>query len=472
MVTSDGRGSAVYAKIALGNIRRSFRDYSIYFVTLAFAACLLYSFTASTDYLLVLDLSELQRGIYESASGVMQAFSLFSVIVFAFLVVYANRFILRRRSSEFALYGLLGMPSSAVARILAFEGSVVGIVALTTGVLVGIAVSPLSGAIAAFVFDACWQPVFTFSSGALAWTTGCFVGIMVLATLLGIRDVRRRPLIELLQADSTPDAPKGIRRLSMGLQLVVAAVLLAIVWGSCILNPVFFIVWILPLGVAAVLATGVIFRWVAITWPRHARRNEERYFRGLRYFVIRQVESRVSSSSNAMACTCVLIAVAVCMMAAGLAFSVGMRGADSFADASATAPIGYVGIFYGITFLVAAAAVLALQQLADATDSARRFDLLARLGCEQKMMRRAVRSQVAVYFAAPFAFAMVHCLFGLLLVGFVALVLGSSSFAVIVGAVIGTCTVLLGIYYALTCRACTRVLMQKPHLPVISTEGA
>ena len=126
----------MYAKIAIGNIRRSFGDYSIYFMTLAFAACLLYSFTASTDYLLALDLSEQQRGVYDSANGVMQAFSVFSVIVFAFLIVYANRFILRRRSREFALYEILGMPASSIARILAYEGCIVGLLALAIGVLV------------------------------------------------------------------------------------------------------------------------------------------------------------------------------------------------------------------------------------------------------------------------------------------------------------------------------------------------
>lgn len=180
---------------------------------------------------------------------------------------------------------------------------------------------------------------------------------------------------------------------------------------------------------------------------------------GLRFFVIRQVESRVSSSSNAMACTCVLIAVATCMMVAGLAFSVGMRGPTGIDNATALAPIGYVGIFYGVTFLVAAAAVLALQQLADAVDSAGRFAMLADLGCDSKMMRGAIRTQVGVYFAAPLAFAMVHDCFGLALVGFLALVLGSSSYAVIVAAVIGSTAVLLGIYYLLTCLECQRVLL-------------
>lgn len=221
----------MYAKIAIGNIRRSFGDYSIYFMTLAFAACLLYSFTASTDYLLALDLSEQQRGVYDSANGVMQAFSVFSVIVFAFLIVYANRFILRRRSREFALYEILGMPASSIARILAYEGCIVGLLSLVIGMVVAVVTSPLSGFVAAFVFDVPYKLVFTFSSGALCWTAGCFLAIMALATLLGIRDVGRRPLIELLRANSTPDGPKGIRRLPTAVQLAFAFVVLVVVWG-------------------------------------------------------------------------------------------------------------------------------------------------------------------------------------------------------------------------------------------------
>lgn len=260
----------MYAKIAIGNIKRSFGDYSIYFMTLAFAACLLYSFTASTDYLLALDLSEQQRGVYDSANGVMQAFSVFSVIVFAFLIVYANRFILRRRSREFALYEILGMPASSIARILAYEGCVVGFLALVIGMVVAVVISPLSGFVAAFVFDVPYKLVFTFSSDALCWTAGCFLAIMALATLLGIRDVGRRPLIELLRANSTPDSPKGLRRLPTAVQLAFAFVVLAVVWGSCILQPVFFVVWILPLGILAVLATAVLFRFFATTWPSRA----------------------------------------------------------------------------------------------------------------------------------------------------------------------------------------------------------
>ena len=446
-------------KLAMRNVLRSAHDYSVYFATLAFAACLLYSFTASSDYLLSLDLTADQRGIYESASMVTQAFSVFSALVFAFLVTYASRFILRRRSREFAICGIMGMEPATMARILAYEGCVAAMAALAVGMLVGVLASPLFGAIAAFVFDAPWQLLLVFSADAALWTAECFAGIMALALVLEVRSLRKRSLLELLEADSTPEQPKGAARLSVGLQTLLAAILLAVVWGSCLFQPVQFIVWILPMGVAAVLATGMLFRVWAVKRPERARRRPERLLSGLRVFDLRQLQARMSLNANAMACTCVLIAVAVCMMVAGLAFSVGMRDESGLLSDQTLAPIGYVGIFYGITFLVAAAAVLALQQLAGAADDRQAYRMLGSLGCDASMMRRSIRSQVGTCFALPLAFALVHDVFGLALVAFLAYMLGSSQFPVIVAGVVGVTVALLGAYYLITCRECGRMLL-------------
>lgn len=108
----------LYLKLALGNVRRSARDYSVYFITLGFAACLLYSFVGSMDHLRAMGLSPDQMGVLGSAGDVLEAFSIFTVLVFLFLVRYANRFLLRRRKREFALYELCGMGRGAVAAVL------------------------------------------------------------------------------------------------------------------------------------------------------------------------------------------------------------------------------------------------------------------------------------------------------------------------------------------------------------------
>ena len=329
-------------------------------------------------------------------------------------------------------------------------------VALGVGVLAGVLASPLFGAIAAFVFDAPWQPLLVFSADAALWTAACFAGIMALALALEVRSLRKHSLVELLDADSAPEHPKGAARLSLGLQTSLAAVLLAVVWGSCLFQPTQFIVWILPMGVAAVLATGMLFRVWAIRRPARAYRRPERLLAGLRLFDLRQLQARMSLNANAMACTCALMAVAVCMMVAGLAFSVGMRDESGLLSDQTLAPIG---IFYGITFLIAAAAVLALQQLAGAADDRKAYQLLGNLGCDASAMRKSIRSQVGTCFAAPLVFALVHDIFGLALVAFVASVLGSAQFPLIVAGVVGVTAALLGAYYLITCRECSRMLL-------------
>lgn len=449
-------------KIAVGNVRRSLADYSIYFFALTLAACLLYAFTGSGDYLLALDLTADQRELYGSASMVTQAFSAFSVVVFAFLIAYANRFILRRRAREFALYGLLGMGASSVGAILCLEGALVGMASLAAGILLGVAASPVLGAVAAFVFDAPYRPMLVFCSSAALWTAGCFALIMALTTMLSIRELRKRTFLSLMNARTAPDRPQRFLRLPCPLQLAFACALLALVWGICVLQPIQFVVWILPLGIAAVFATGILLRLWAQVRPALARRNPDRYWRGLRCFDVRQAEERMSLSANALACVCALVAVGICMMVAGFAFSVGMRSFEPGEQplASALAPIGFVGIFYGLTFLVSAAAVLALQLLTSATDSAQRYRMLSRLGCEDRMLQRSVRRLTGSYFAAPLAFALVHCLFGFALIAFLAAALGSQHFWLIAAACVACALSLFAAYYLLAYAACKRMLLK------------
>ena len=452
------RGSPLYLKIAWRNVRRSVADYSVYFATITFAACLLYSFTSSTDYLLALDLGEAQRSMLSKAGDILQAFSTLAVLVFAFLITYANRFILRRRSHEFGTYGLLGMEGGPMALILALEGTLVGTGALAAGLALGCAASPLFGAVAAFVFGVPWKPVLTWSSDAALWTTGSFAAVMALATLLGIRTLRRRSLNELIGAACRPDRPRGTGRLAGGAQLGAGLGLLALVWGTCLLQPALFIGLILPYGVAGVVGTGLVFRYVATRLPdRLRRRHPSWYWTGLRSFVLRQVESKVCSSANALACVCVLIAVAVCLITAGLAFSVGLRE-NSQGLGDVIAPLAFVSIFYGAAFLVAAAAVLALQQLSEAADSLLRYRLLDDLGTPNAMRVAAVRAQVGVYFVAPIAFALVHDAFGMLLVLFLSLALGATQLTAIIGGTVGGTLALMGAYYLITARQCVRML--------------
>ena len=445
-------------KLALGNVRRSARDFSVYFMTLAFAVCLLYSFLASTDYLLALDLTAEQRLYYAKSGEVLVAFAVFVAVIFAFLIGYANVFLVRRRKREFGLYELLGMGHARVSCVLALESASVGIVSLIAGMALGVALSPLFGLVAAFVFGVPWTPVVTFSPAAAAQTALAFAAITVVAALRAVRSVGRCTLIELMRTDRAPERRVASGRVAVGVQRLLSIALLVLVWGVCLLAPGYFIVFIIPMGLIALGGTYFAFRVLAARVPERLRARSERYYSGLVPFTVRQVEARIESGCTALAAVCVLLAAGMCMIVAGLVFSVGLRSGDLFESAWALAPLAYACVFYGAAFMVAAAAVLALQQLSQAADADVAYRTLDRLGADAALVRSSVRAQVGASFAVPAVMACLHCLFGFALIFVLSIMFASEGFVLFAAATVGLTLAILIAYYLATSSTCIRAL--------------
>ena len=258
-------------KLALGNVRRSVHDFSVYFLTLAFAACLLYSFLASTDYLLALELSPDQRAAYAQAGGVLQAFAVFIDVIFCFLLGYANAFLLRRRKREFGIYLLLGMGRLRVALVLMAECAVAGAVSLVCGLVMGWILSPAFSLVAAFVFGVSWRPVIVFSASAAVQCACSFAAISAVAAAAAVRGVSKRPLVELMRFSATPERRRLAGCMALRVQKVAAAMLLAFVWGTCLLSPGYFIVFIIPMGFVALFGSYFLIRVLAVRVPARLR---------------------------------------------------------------------------------------------------------------------------------------------------------------------------------------------------------
>lgn len=448
-------------KLALGNVRRSARDFSVYFMTLACAVCLLYSFLASTDYLLALDLTDEQRAYFMQSGQVLSAFSVFTVVIFAFLMGYANVFLVRRRSREFGLYALLGMGRGRVAAVLALESAIAGACSFAAGILLGTALSPAFGLVAAFVFGVPWVPVVTFSASAAVSSAVAFAAIAALAAWRAVRSIGKRPLVALMAAERTPERRRATGTGQLRVQVVGACILLGAVWGTCVLSPGYFIVFIIPCGFMALGGTYFLFRVLAVRLPERVRARPERYLDGLVPFTVRQVEARIESSCAAISAVCVLLAAGMCMIVAGLVFSVGLRAADLGDVAWALSALAYACIFYGASFLVAAAAVLALQQLSQAADAQRSYRILDALGADSPLVRASIRSQVAVSFIAPAAMALVHCLFGFTLIFILSIMFASEGFLVFAGATVAMTLAVLFAYFLVTASACAHILMPR-----------
>ena len=129
-------------KLAWRNVRRSIRDYAIYFITLLFGVAVFYAFNSIESQQVLFDIqSQASAEQLKTTAGLLGLFSGVIACVLGFLVLYANRFLIRRRKQEFGIYLLLGMKPRMVSAIVLVETVLVGLIALVVGLLAGIALS-------------------------------------------------------------------------------------------------------------------------------------------------------------------------------------------------------------------------------------------------------------------------------------------------------------------------------------------
>lgn len=125
-------------KLALRNVRRSVRDYAVYFVTLTLGVAVFYAFNAIGDSRVLFEAQEGAANVFLASGAsifdilvlVMTYFSIVVAVVLGFLVLYANRFVVRARKKEFGTYLLLGMSPRQVSSVVLMETLIVGVIAL------------------------------------------------------------------------------------------------------------------------------------------------------------------------------------------------------------------------------------------------------------------------------------------------------------------------------------------------------
>lgn len=110
-----------FSKLAFRNVKKSYKDYFVYFMTLMFSVCLFYTFNSFSAQEQILNLNASQSTVLQTVGQFMNVLSVFVAIVLAFLILYANNFLIRRRKQEFGVYMLLGMPKRDISKILVYE---------------------------------------------------------------------------------------------------------------------------------------------------------------------------------------------------------------------------------------------------------------------------------------------------------------------------------------------------------------
>lgn len=108
---------------------------------------------------------------------------------------------------------------------------------------------------------------------------------------------------------------------------------------------------------------------------------------------------------------------------------------------SATAT--FIGLYLGIIFLISSAAILALKELSDSSDNKQRYDILRKIGTDEKMINKALWRQVGTFYFIPLGLAIIHSIFGMKVASVVLATFGKQD---LMSSIIMTAIFLVAIY--------------------------
>lgn len=307
-------------KLALRNIFKSAKQYSLYFVTLIFGVMLFYTFNSLETQSVLLKLNDVGRASFQLVNQVMGIVSIFLAIVLAFLIIYANKYMIRYRSKEFSIYLTLGMPRKKLASMLLVENMMIGFISLIAGLILGVLLSDGLAILTSYMFDIPFNHFrFIFSSGSALKTVGLFIIIYLAMYLFNAMNLKRLSIMTLMKQDRKPE--RRLRLPLWGYSLIfifsIALFIIAdtMAWN---LNPASLSVE--QLGVTLIIGMIAVFLFFFSATQLVlfvVKKIPSLYFKKLNPYVFRQMGSEMTTSFVSLSVTCIMIFLAICMLAGG-----------------------------------------------------------------------------------------------------------------------------------------------------------
>jgi len=310
----------VLSKISLRNVKRSSKNYIIYFMTLSFSICLFYGFNSIEAQKTMLIINKSQHSTMRMISDVMKYVSSFVTIILAFLIIYANYFLMKRRKKEFAIYFLLGIERRKISNIVIIETVIIGIISLVAGLLMGIFLSHFLSIFTAKMFVVNLREFhFIFSPEAFLRTIFYFGFIFVVVVIFNLLSVMRLKLIDLF-TDSRKNELLKVKNVKSGVVVFFASMIfLAIAYILINING-FKTLDIVFVGsiLFGTFGTLMFFIGASVIFMYKASSNKKFYFKKLNIFVLRLINSKINTNIISVTIICLMLLISIGTLGTGL----------------------------------------------------------------------------------------------------------------------------------------------------------
>lgn len=303
----------MFFKLALKNVTKSLRDYVVYFLTLTLGVCIFYVFNSLESQQAMLSASELMETAFESMMVMINVVTVLVTVILAFLIFYANKFLVRRRTREFGVYMTMGMSKFEISSLLLIETLAIGVLSLISGLILGVFMSQGLSILAAQLFDVNMEEFkFTLSSSAMIKSTLYFGVIFVFVMVFNLLSVSKLKIADLLSLSRKNETFKAKRLWTSVFIFTLSLVCLGKAYqmilenGLLVLDSTFINTLLL-----GSLGTFLFFMSLSGFFLQVTRANKRVYFRDLNMFVLRQIDSKVNTTYVSMTVICLMLLLAM-----------------------------------------------------------------------------------------------------------------------------------------------------------------
>lgn len=310
--------------LSLKNIKKSLKDYAIYFFTLILGVAIFYIFNSLGSQAVMLELGDSAKDIIRLMNNVLSGVSVFVSFVLGFLIVYANQFLMKRRKKEFGIYMILGMSKKQISKILLIETLTVGCISLLIGLILGVSLSQVMSIIVANMFEADMSKfAFVFSTNAMIKAIIYFGIMYFLVLVFNTVQVNRQQLIKLLMANKQNEVVK-LKSTFFSIIIFIGAVALLgfayynVTAGANNLTETFSVLLQMVYGA---VATFLIYWSVSGLVLKLVMSSKNYYFKNLNSFTVKQISSKINTTVLSTTVICLMLFLTICIFSSAFALN-------------------------------------------------------------------------------------------------------------------------------------------------------
>ena len=308
-------------KLSIKNMKKSFKDYSIYFLTLLLGVAIFYMFNSLDSQEAMLQVSNSTRDIIKLMISMLGYVSVFVAVVLGLLIVYANNFLINRRKKEFGIYMTLGMGKRQISKIILMETILVGIISLIVGLIIGIFASQFMSVLVAKMFEADMSKFqFVFSKDACIKTCIYFAVMYVAVMFFNTFTISRYKLINLLNATKKNESIKIKKPVISILVFLFGAGILGYAYWKVTgdVNSLTTADKILPPILMGIVGTISIFWSLSGFVIQVAQKMKSTYLKDTNMFVLRQINNKINTTIISMSVICLMLFMTISILSVSL----------------------------------------------------------------------------------------------------------------------------------------------------------